>query len=133
MVKPIVTRTVVKKRSKKFWRHCGDKFKCVGMSWRKPIGIDSPVRRRYKGQIPMPNKGYGSDRRTKYIHPDGFKHFPINSVQDLYMLVMQNRKYAAVISHKIGAKQRKAIVRKAQELDVRLVNGNSKLRRVETA
>jgi large subunit ribosomal protein L32e len=131
MVKPVVKRDIVKKRTKKFWRHCGDKFKCVGMSWRKPIGIDSPVRRRYKGQIPMPNKGYGSDRRTKYIHPDGFKHFPINSVQDLYMLVMQNRKYAAVIAHTVGAKTRKSIVRKAQELDVRLVNGNSKLRRVE--
>ena len=131
MVKPVVQRAIVKKRTKKFWRHCGDKFKCVGMSWRKPIGIDSPVRRRYKGQIPMPNKGYGSERRTKYIHPDGFKHFPVNSVQDLYMLVMQNRKYAAVIAHTVGAKLRKSIVRKAQELDVRLVNGNSKLRRVE--
>jgi large subunit ribosomal protein L32e len=131
MVKPVVPRAIVKKRTKKFWRHCGDKFKCVGMSWRKPIGIDSPVRRRYKGQIPMPNKGYGSARATKYIHPDGFKHFPINSVQDLYMLVMQNRKYAAVIASNVGAKTRKAIQRKATELDVRLANGAAKLRRRE--
>jgi large subunit ribosomal protein L32e len=131
MVKPAVQKNIVKKRTTKFWRHCGDKFKCVGMSWRKPIGIDSPVRRRYKGQIAMPNKGYGSCRATKYIHPDGFKHFPINSVQDLYMLVMQNRKYAAVIASNVGAKLRKSIARKAQELDVRLVNGSAKLRRVE--
>eukprot|EP00657_Telonema_sp_P-1_P012203 TRINITY_DN864_c0_g1_i8.p1 TRINITY_DN864_c0_g1~~TRINITY_DN864_c0_g1_i8.p1 ORF type:complete len:105 (-),score=64.78 TRINITY_DN864_c0_g1_i8:28-342(-) len=83
----------------------------------------------YKRQ--MPNKGYGSDRVTKYIHTDGFKHFPINTLQDLYMLVMQNRKYAGVISHTVGGKARKAIARKAQELDVRLINGGSKIRAVE--
>jgi len=127
MVKPAVSRAIVKKRTKKFWRHCGDKFKCVGMSWRKPIGIDSPVRRRYKGQIPMPNKGYGSNRLTKYIHPDGFKHFPINSVQDLYMLVMQNRKYAAVIASNVGAKTRKAIVARADQLNVCVLNKKAKL------
>ena len=133
MVKPLVPKRIVKKRTKKFERPYSEKFKCIGTSWRKPRGIDSPVRRRYKGQKAMPNKGYGSDRTTKFIHPDGFKHFPVNTVQDLYMLLMQNRKYAGVIAHTVGAKSRKAIVRKAMELDVRLTNGNSKLRRVEVA
>eukprot|EP00758_Cryptobia_borreli_P005880 Tbor_TRINITY_DN5009_c0_g1::TRINITY_DN5009_c0_g1_i3::g.14287::m.14287/K02912/RP-L32e, RPL32; large subunit ribosomal protein L32e len=132
MVKPVVPKAIFKKRTKKFTRHCSDKFVGIGTSWRKPRGIDSPVRRRYKGQKAMPNKGYGSDRVTKYIHPDGFKHFPINTTQDLYMLIMQNRKYAGVISHTVGAKARKAIARKAMELDVRLINGNSKLRKVES-
>ena len=131
MVKAIVPKAIFKKRTKKFTRHCSEKWPGLPTSWRKPRGIDSPVRRRYKGHKAMPNKGYGSDRVTKYIHVDGFKHFPINTVQDLYMLVMQNRKYAGVISHTIGAKSRKAIVRKAQELDVKLINGNSKLRKVE--
>ena len=131
MVKPVVPKRIVKKRTNKFTRHRCELFKSIGKSWRYPHGIDSPVRRRYKGEKFMPNKGYGSDRKTKYIHPDGFKHFPINCVQDLYMLLMQNRKYAAVISHTVGAKARKAIVRKAHELDVRLVNGNAKLRKIE--
>ena len=133
MVKPLIPKSVVKKRTKKFTRHKCEAFKSIGTHWRKPRGEDSPVRRRYKGQKAMPNKGYGSCRATKYIHPDGFKHFPITNVQDLYMLMMQNRKYAAVIAHTVGAKARKAIVRKAMELDVRLINGNSKLRKVETA
>ena len=131
MVKPVVPKRIVKKRTKKFTRHQCELFKQIGTSWRKPRGIDSPVRRRYKGQKAMPNKGYGSDRTTKYIHPSGFKHFPINNVQDLYMLLMQNRKFAGVISHTVGAKSRKAIARKAHELDIRLVNANAKLRRVE--
>ena len=131
MVKPVVPKRIVKKRSKAFTRHRCELFKSIGTKWRYPHGIDSPIRRRFKGEKFMPNKGYGSDRKTKYIHPDGFKHFPITSVQDLYMLLMQNRKYAAVIGHTVGAKARKAIVRKAHELDVRLVNGNDKLRKVE--
>ncbi|KAH9597630.1 Ribosomal protein L32e [Trypanosoma melophagium] len=131
MVKPFVPKSVVKKRTKKFTRHKCEAFPQLSSSWRKPRGEDSPVRRRYKGQKAMPNKGYGSDRQTKYITPSGFKNFPVNNVQDLYMLLMQNRKYAGVISHTVGAKLRKAIVRKAHELDVRLINGNAKLRRVE--
>ena len=79
----------------------------------------------------MPKAGYGSNRKTKFLHPDGFKHFPINSVADLYMLVMQNRKYAAVISGTVGGKTRKAIVRKAHELDVRLTNAGAKLRKLD--
>ncbi|KPI88809.1 60S ribosomal protein L32 [Leptomonas seymouri] len=132
MVKPIVSKAIVKKRTKRFTRHRYELFPQLSSSWRKPRGEDSPVRRRYKGQKAMPNKGYGSDRATKYITPSGFKSFPIQNVQDLYMLVMQNRKYAGVISHTVGAKSRKAIVRKAHELDIRLINGGSKLRKVDT-
>uniref|UniRef100_A0A7S4DH02 60S ribosomal protein L32 n=1 Tax=Heterosigma akashiwo TaxID=2829 RepID=A0A7S4DH02_HETAK len=131
MPKPTLRRAIVKKRSKKFTRHMCDKFKTIGTSWRFPHGIDSPIRRRYKGQKAMPNKGYGSDRTTKFIHPSGFKHFMIYNPQDLHMLLMQNKKYAAVIANTVGAKQRKAIVRKASEMDVRLVNGNAKLRKLE--
>ena len=131
MPKPTIRRTIVKKRSKKFTRHQCEKFKTIGTSWRFPHGIDSPIRRRFKGQKAMPNKGYGSDRRTKFIHPDGFKHFIIYTAQDLHMLLMQNKKYAGVISTTVGAKARKSIVRKASELDVRLVNGSSKLRKLE--
>ncbi|KAG5479909.1 hypothetical protein GH5_05889 [Leishmania sp. Ghana 2012 LV757] len=130
MVKPIVSKTIVKKRTKRFTRHRYELFPQLSSSWRKPRGEDSPVRRRYKGQKAMPNKGYGSDRATKYITPSGFRNFPINNVEDLYMLVMQNRKYAGVISHTVGACKRKAIVRKALELDVRLANGNAKLRKI---
>ena len=129
MVKPVIPKTIVKKRIKKFTRHKCEVFKGIGTHWRKPRGQDSPVRRRYKGMKAMPNKGYGSCRLTKYIHPDGFKHFPIYNVHDLQMLVMQNNKYAAVISHTVGAKSRKAIVRRARELDIRLVNRNAKIRR----
>ena len=59
---PINKKTIVKKRTKKFARHQADLFMRISRtSWRKPKGIDGRVRRRFKGALPMPSIGYGSD------------------------------------------------------------------------
>ena len=41
-------------------------------SWRRPKGIDSRVRRKFKGcGIIMPNIGYGSNKKTRHLMPTG--------------------------------------------------------------
>jgi len=60
-------------------------------NWRRPKGIDSRVRRKFKGCTLMPNIGYGSDKKTRHYLPNGFKKFVVHNVGELEVLMMHNR------------------------------------------
>ncbi|KAK9765660.1 60S ribosomal protein L32 [Basidiobolus ranarum] len=122
---------IIKKRTKPFKRHQSDRYKTVKEAWRKPKGIDNRVRRRFKGQIPMPSIGYGSNKKTRDLMPNGFKKFVVASVKELEVLLMQNRTYAAEIAHNVSSKNRIAIVERAQQLNVKVTNANARLRTQE--
>jgi large subunit ribosomal protein L32e len=131
---PLVKRTIVKKRTKKFARHQADLFMRISRtSWRKPKGIDGRVRRRFKGALPMPNIGYGSDKRTRNVHPNGFKAVVINNAAELEMLMMHNRTYAATVAHNVSARIRREIIERAEQLAVRVTNAGARLRAEEDA
>uniref|UniRef100_A0A7S3L6H9 60S ribosomal protein L32 n=1 Tax=Amphora coffeiformis TaxID=265554 RepID=A0A7S3L6H9_9STRA len=125
---PIVKKTIVKKRTKKFVRHQSDLFNRVKPSWRKARGIDSRVRRKFKGSIPHPSVGYGSDKITRNIHPHGFKTVIVNNVAELEMLMMHNRTYAATVGKSVSSRVRRAIVERAEQLAIRVSNANARVK-----
>ncbi|PKY05559.1 hypothetical protein P168DRAFT_325902 [Aspergillus campestris IBT 28561] len=113
---------IVKKRTKRFWRHQSDRFKCVPESWRKPKGIDNRVRRRFKSNLPMPSIGYGSNKKTRHMMPSGHKAFLVQNPRDVELLLMHNRTYAAEIGHAVSSRKRVDIIAKAKALGVKVTN-----------
>jgi len=131
VIRPLTKGRVEKKRAKKFIRHQSDRYHKLKPNWRKPKGIDNRVRRRYKGQYKMPNIGYGTNKNTKHVCPDGFKKFLVHNVKELEVLLMMNRTFSAEIAHGVSSKKRKTIVERAAQLAIRVTNANARLRSEE--
>lgn len=127
-VKPLVKHNIVKKRKKKFIRHQSDQFMRIGRSsWRRPKGIDSRVRRRFKGQIKLVNIGYGTNKKHRHILPCGFLKFRVSNIKELEVLMMHNRTYAAEIAHNVSVKKRKDIVLRAAQLNIKVINAKASI------
>lgn len=80
---------------------------------------NTQVRRRFKGQTPMPKIGYGSNSKTKHLLPSGHKELLVRNLSDLELLLMHNNKYAAVIAHGVSSKKRVEIIGRAKVLGVK--------------
>jgi ribosomal protein L32E len=97
------------------------------------------MRRRFRGNKPMPKIGYGNDKKTRFHLPNGLKKFVVNNVRDLDVLLMNNRTFCAEIAHNVSARVifliyfqlRAQIVQRAQQLRVTVTNARSKVRTEE--
>ena len=126
-VRPLNRKKVEKKHTIKVQRFQSQRFMRVASSWRKPVGIDGRVRRRFRGTLSMPTIGRRNDRRTRNYSKDGFKTFLISNPGDLELLLMNNRTYKGEIAQNISKRKRAQIVQRAKELNVGLTNGSAKL------
>ncbi|XP_032269154.1 60S ribosomal protein L32-like [Phoca vitulina] len=127
----LVKPKIVKKRTKKFIQHQSNRYVKIKCNWQKPRGIDNRVHRRFKGQILMPNIGYGSNKKTKHMLPSGFRKFLVHNVKELEVLLMCNKSYCAEIAHNDSSKNRKAVVGRAAQLAIRVTNPKARLRSEE--
>jgi large subunit ribosomal protein L32e len=118
---------IVKKFTKKFKRHHSDRYARVAENWRKQKGIDSCVRRRFRGTIPQPKIGYRSNKKTRHMMPSGHKAFLVNNIKDLDLLLLHTKTYAAEISHSVSSKNRVEILSRAKALGLKVTNPKGRL------
>lgn len=117
---------IVKKRTKKFNRHHFDRYSRLKRSWRKPKGIDSSVRRRFKGKTLMPNVGYGSNKKTRNLLSNGLILVKVSNIRELKSFMMSNRKISIEVSRNVSSQKKKKMVEIAGILDIKINNPPNK-------
>jgi large subunit ribosomal protein L32e len=88
--------------------------------WRKPRGKDNPMRLRLKGNPPIATVGYGSPTVVRGYHPSGLVPIVISRPEDLEKL--DPAKYIVYVSSTVGLRKKLEIVRKAEEMGIKLAN-----------
>merc|ERR1712032_1747481 len=113
----------------KIRRFQSDEFKRVKRSWRKQRGVDSAVRRRFRGKVREPKVGSKQAKKIRHMLRSGFRKLLIRNEKDIELLLMNTRTHAGEIAQNISARNRKSIVARAKELNVRLTNAQAKLKK----
>ncbi|EAX88076.1 ribosomal protein L32, putative [Trichomonas vaginalis G3] len=124
-------KPIVHKKTNRFHRPQSDLWKRVDAAWRHPRGIDSRFRRKYRGTPLHPGAGFGSDKATRFMLPNGFIPVLVRSIKDLDMLITKNTTHGAMIAKQVGLKLHQEIINKAQELDIQILNESRKVKKVE--
>merc|ERR1712071_171915 len=130
---PWLSDQLLGRRSSRNGRSSSSVIKATDMTNSSVTGADprelTIVSRKFKGQYKIPGIGYGSDKTTKHMLPNGFRKVVVNNIKELEVLMMQNRKYCAEIAHAVSSKNRKVIVERAKQLAIKVTNPNARLPR----
>jgi large subunit ribosomal protein L32e len=54
--------------------------------------------------------GYGSNKKTRHLLPNGLKKFLVYNIRELELLLMHNKSYAAEIAHNVSSRNRVVIL-----------------------
>jgi large subunit ribosomal protein L32e len=87
-------------------------------TWRRSRGHSSKMRKKLKGNPPMPNVGYRGPKQVRGYHPKGLPEMLIHNVKDLEEIEGN----VAVRIGKVGTKKKIEILKKTLEKDLTVVN-----------
>ena len=127
--KPVLDKQTKKDLSKRnrmshkrpsFKRQNWFRYKRLGEKWRRPRGIHSKMRRHFKYRIPVVQVGFRGPASVRGLHPSGFEEVLVHNTKEVENVNPETQ--AVRISSTVGDKKRELIVKKADELKIRVFN-----------
>ena len=116
----VLKRREVGKNRPKFVRQESWRYVRIHSPWRKPKGVDNKIRRQDKGWPALVRVGYRGPAAARGLHPSGHYDVLVQRVADLEGLVPGRD--VARIGGTVGARKRQAILERAKELGLRVLN-----------
>ena len=113
-------RKQINKRRPEFLREEWFRYKRIKRHWRKPDGMTSKMRINLNYRPSRVRVGFRGPKETRGLHPSGFKEVIVYNVNDLERI--DPKIQAARIGGTVGTKKRMDIEKKAEELEVRILN-----------
>ncbi len=117
-----IIKKIKNKRRIRFLRHQWWKFKKFinNLKWKKPKGIDNPMRLKLKGHPPMASVGFRVPKDIRGYHPSGLKPVVVHNVKELSLL--NPAEVIIYVGRTVGARKKSEIIAKAKELGFVVAN-----------
>lgn len=117
-------RNKIKDKKPDFIREDYQRRKRLGrkLKWKKPKGIHSKIRHRFKGRRKMPSPGYKSPRKVKGLNSSGLKMINVHSIDGIVKINKESQ--GAIVAKNVGIKKKLGILKRAKELNVAVLNLN---------
>ena len=114
-----VRKNISKKRPH-FKRFESWRFVRIKDQWRKPRGIDNKMRTEEQGWPKSVKVGYRGPAAVRGLHASGYEEVMIWNTADLANVDPETQ--VARIGGTVGGRKREAILAKAEELEIRILN-----------
>ncbi|UCH71951.1 MAG: 50S ribosomal protein L32e [Thermoplasmatales archaeon] len=116
----LIKRKKIKNRTPDFLREEWFRYKRIPKNWRRPDGITSKMRINLKYRPNKVRVGFRGPKEIRGLHPSGFEEVIVYNAKDIKNI---NSKTQAIrIGSTVGTKKRIEIEKKAEELDIRILN-----------
>lgn len=119
-IKSLKIRKQIKKRTPTFLREEWFRYKRIPHNWRRPDGLTSKMRINLKYRPNKVRVGYRGPKEVRGLHPSGFEEVLIYNINELQNI--DNQKQAIRIGSTVGTKNRMKIEKKAEDLEIRILN-----------
>ena len=113
-------RERINKKRPHFKRFESWRFVRVKDQWRKPRGIDNKMRTELQGWPKSVKVGYRGPTAVRGLHPSGKEEVMVWNTKDLEKVDTETQ--VARIGGSVGGRKREAMIEKAEELKLRILN-----------